>query len=233
MPWVRKSGRQSNFSPDWNGSSIGSSDWHYQEPPKPPTNTSLFPSIPSTSPFTSSSPTFLSTLPKSSPSRSYPSPLGGYSGHSSGGGPISPIGVSPRTSATTTPQHPSCGINRTKPYRVMGGSTSKLCMLGVLAVLALSVLMYWRCYVSFDGSGIVINGTPAVRTANGLMYRKFDMDMEFRNRNIWTKPETVEPNSYIEAGPIWTANRVCPQGNFTVKGDLRNSRSSVPNGTLT
>ena len=76
------------------------------------------------------------------------------------------------------------------------------------------------------------NGIPATQTSAGIAYRKFDMNMEFHDRNIWTKPEEVEPNSYIEAGPIWTANLICPQGNFTVKGDLNDSRITVPKGTL-
>ena len=40
MPWTHKSGKQSDFSPDWHGSSIGSSDWTWHEPPKSPTPSS-------------------------------------------------------------------------------------------------------------------------------------------------------------------------------------------------
>ena len=34
MPWIHSSGKQSDFSPDWHGSSIGGPDWTWHEPPK-------------------------------------------------------------------------------------------------------------------------------------------------------------------------------------------------------
>ncbi len=95
-----------------------------------------------------------------------------------------------------------------------------------------AALMYWRGYLYFENSIPLVTGMPAIHEADGIAYRKFDMNMEFRDRNIWTKPKKVQPDSYVDGGPIWNANLVCAQGNFTVRGDLKDSRVTVPNGTL-
>ena len=94
--------------------------------------------------------------------------------------------------------------------------------------------MYSRGYLTWASSGPAIISLPVIQTSDGPAYRRWDMYMEFRDRNIWTKPEMVVPDSYIEAGaPIANANLIGPQGNFRVKGDLIDSRINVPNGILT
>ncbi len=92
--------------------------------------------------------------------------------------------------------------------------------------------MYARGYLTYDRSGFALHEYPAIQTPSGIAYRKFDVNSTFRKMSIWNKPKPVAPNSYIEDGPIWGANFVCPKGDFTVKGELRGSRISVPNGTL-
>ena len=151
--------------------------------------------------------------------------------------PTSPANQSgvPGTSAVSghSPVGSSRPLLSPAAIKFLAWLVTRLVAILIVVGLPLAAVMYIRGYLSFDGGSVVINSLPALKTSNGIAYRKFDMNMEFRNRNIWTKPEEVKPNSYIEAGPIWDANLVCPQGDFTVKGDLRGGRIYVPNGTLT
>ena len=192
----------------------------YTPPPAPTYNPPSAYSSPASS-YTPFTPSF---TPSSSSSSG-----GGYSGYSNGGSVGSRASRSDYANFSTASAQQLTGKTTGSFGRFLGNTLGLLLLAGLLVGGA----AYARGYLAYSGSEFVLNATPAIQTPNGPSYRKFDMNMEFHDRNIWTKPEQVVPNSFIDGGPIWNANLICPSGSFTIKGELRGSKIVVPHGTLT
>ena len=106
-------------------------------------------------------------------------------------------------------------------------------LLVTVMVIAVSIML-WRGYLSVGPNGLRVDWTPARGVGSQKIYRAVDMALRFGTSTIWSKPWEVTGDVVIEGEvPMANLNILSRNGNITIKGNFKDSRITVQNGTLT